>query len=63
MTAPERSPRGTISLWSTIFSSRPWASRSATMLLARLVAVEADVCGRDQLAFVGLVGADGGVRR
>ncbi|MCY1535122.1 hypothetical protein D9M68_705130 [compost metagenome] len=32
MTVPERSPLGTFSAWSSIFSSRPAASKSATIL-------------------------------
>ncbi len=33
ITVPERSPRGTFSAWSSIFSSRLMASNSATMAL------------------------------
>ena len=33
ITVPERSPLGTLSAWSSIFSRRPAASRSATMRL------------------------------
>ncbi|MNS77390.1 hypothetical protein D3C72_1109710 [compost metagenome] len=33
MTVPERSPFGTFSAWSSMLTSRPWASRSATICL------------------------------